>query len=49
MNIVKAVDEDNIEELRSLCITARDLNVAAECAIEIDSPNILMKIIDMAK
>ena len=49
LNIEKAVDEDNDEELRALCITAKDLTLAAECAIEIESPTILMKIIDIAK
>ena len=49
MKIERAVDEDNDEELRALCTTAKDLTVAAECAIEIQSPTILMKIIDIAK
>ena len=48
MNIERAVDEDNDLELRALCITAKDLAVAAECAIDIESPTKLMKIIDMA-
>ena len=48
LNIERAVDEDNDLELRALCITAKDLAVAAECAIDIESPTKLMKIIDMA-
>lgn len=47
-DIVRAIDEDDDEELRALCIGAEFLTIAAEFTIEIQSPAKLMKILDMA-
>ena len=48
LNIVRAIDEDNDEELRALCVSAEYLTVAAEFTIEAQSPAKLMKIMEMA-
>ena len=48
LDIVRAIEEDNDEDLCALCTTAEYLTVAAEFTIEIESPNKLMKIIDLA-
>ena len=45
---MRAIDEDDDEELRALCIGAEFLTIAAEFTIEIQSPAKLMKILDMA-
>ena len=49
LDIVRAIDEDNDEELRALCVSAEYLTVAAEFTIETHSPAKLMKIIEMAR
>ena len=48
-DIIRAINEDDDEELRQLCIGEESLTMAAEFAITIHSPAKVMKIIEMAK
>ena len=48
-DIVRAIDEDDDEELQAICIGEESLTIAAEIAIAIHSPAKVMKILEIAK
>ena len=49
LDIAKAIDGDDDEALRALCINAEYITIAAAFTIQIQSPAKLMKILEMAR